>query len=242
MTLLEEVLQAHGGLERWREAAAVSARVHSGGLLIRTRIPGNRFADYRLRVSAGEPRAVIDPFPRDGERAVFEAGAVRIETPDGEPLESRVDPRPRFFGLSGLRRNLRWDPLDAAYFAGYAMWNYLNLPFLLADERIEVREGEPWREGGEEWRRLEATFPDQLDTHSPRQSFYFDATRLLRRHDYVAEVVGGWAHAAHYSDEHAKAHGLVFPTRRRVRPIGPRNRALPGPTMVWIELSEIAVE
>ena len=74
------------------------------------------------------------------------------------------------------------------------------------------------------------------------QTFYFDARGLLRRHDYVAEVVGGWAKAAHYCDDHAQAGGLVFPTRRWVRPIRPGNRSLPFPTLVWLELSDLQVE
>ncbi len=36
-----------------------------------------------------------------------------------------------FTGSSGLRRNLRWDALDTAYFAGYALWNYLTTPIML---------------------------------------------------------------------------------------------------------------
>ena len=90
--------------------------------------------------------------------------------------------------------------------------------------------------------RLEVRFPDWLDTHSRRQIFYYDALRLLRRHDYVAEVIGRCARAAHFCAEHAEAGGLVFPTRRRVRPRGPRNRALGFPTLVSLDLSEIEVE
>jgi hypothetical protein len=142
-----------------------------------------------------------------------------------------------------LRRNLRWDALDAAYFAGYAWWNYLNAPYLLAREQVRVREIEPWRQaGGETWRRLEAHFPDDLDTHSPRQVFYYDADLRLRRHDYVAEVVGGWARAAHMSADHVEVGGLVLPTRRWVRPIGLGNRPLGFPTLVSLMLSEIEVE
>jgi hypothetical protein len=240
--LLDEVLEAHGGPERWREAQTASARVRSAGLLLRTRVPGTRFADYRLTVELHRPRAVLDPFPRAGERAVYEDGAARIETADGELLESRLDPRPGFFGVSGLRRNLRWDPLDSAYFAGYAMWNYLATPALLTRDEIGTRETEPWEEDGETWRSLEATFPPAIDTHSPRQTFYFDARGLLRRHDYTAEVVGRWARAAHYCDEHVQAGGLVFPTRRRVVPVGVRNRALPGPTLVSLQLTDLHVE
>lgn len=240
--LLDEVLDAHGGLERWRAARRIRARVRSGGLLVRTRVPGTRFADYRLTADPQRPHAVIDPFPKPNRRAVFDEGAVRIETDGGETVESRHVPRPEFSGRSGLRRNLRWDALDATYFAGYAMWNYLTTPYLLTREGVEASEGEPWSQDGETWRRLEVTFPPGLDTHSTRQTFYFDDRRLLRRHDYVAEVVGGWAHGAHYCADHVEAGGLTFPTRRWVRPIGPRNRSLRFPTMVWLRLSEIEVE
>ena len=241
-TLLDEVFEAHGGLERWRTARTVQARVRSGGLLIRTRIPGNRFADYRLTVDVQEPRAVMDPFPKAGQRGVFERGRARIETDGGDLVASRENPRPAFFGRAGLRRNLRWDALDSAYFDGYAMWNYLTTPLLFTRDGVEVADGDPWEEEGERWRRLEVTFPDGLDTHSRRQSFYFDAQGRLRRHDYVAEVVGRWARAAHYCAEHAQAGGLVFPTRRWVRPIGPGNRSLPFPALVWLELSELHVD
>jgi hypothetical protein len=240
--LLDEVLKAHGGLERWRAARTISGRVRSGGLLIRTRVPGNRFADYRATVDVHRPCTVMDPFPENGQRGVFEGGAARIETDAGDVVASRDDPRPAFFGRAGLRRNLRWDALDSAYFAGYALWNYLTTPLLLCRDGVEVSEGDAWEEEGERWRRLEAAFPAGLDTHSDRQSFYFDAQGRLRRHDYVAEVVGGWARAAHYCAEHVRAGGLVFPTRRWVRPIRPGNRSLPFPTLVWLELSELHVD
>jgi hypothetical protein len=240
--LLDEVLEAHGGLERWRAARTIQARVRAGGFLLRTRVPGNRFADYRLTVDVREPLAVMDPFPKAGHRGVFEGGAARIETEAGEVVVSRDDPRAAFFGRAGLRRNLRWDALDSTYFAGYAMWNYLTTPLLLTRDGVEVSEGDPWQEEGESWRRLEASFPETLDTHSRRQSFYFDVQGRLRRHDYVAEVVGRWARAAHYCAEHAQAGGLVFPTHRWVHPLGPRNRSLPFPTMVWLELSELHVD
>jgi hypothetical protein len=205
-------------------------------------MPGNRLADYRLTVDVREPRAVLDPFPSDGERGVFERGEARIETQRGEVVAARRAARSVFTGLSGLRRNLRWDALDSTYFAGYAMWNYLTTPLLLMRDGVRVDEGEPWPEGGEEWRRLQVDFPHDLDTHSAHQTFYVDPSGLVRRHDYTAEVVGGWAKAAHLLADHREFHGLTFPTRRRVRPRGPGNRVLPGPTLVWIDLDEVRVE
>jgi len=240
--LLEEVLEAHGGLEAWRSVRTISARVRSGGLLLRTRVPGNRFADYRLTVELPEPRTVMDPFPRAGQRGVLAGGEARIESETGEVLDRRSNPRVAFSGPGRMRRNFRWDALDSTYFAGYAMWNYMSTPYLLTRGGLELSEGGDWEEGGERWRRLEVTFPEGFDTHSRRQTFYFDARGLLRRHDYVAEVVGGWARAAHYCADHGQAGGIVFPTRRWVRPIGLGNRSLPFPTLVSLTLSELHVQ
>jgi hypothetical protein len=240
--LLDKVLESHGGLQRWREARTVHARVRVGGLLIRTRVPGNRFAGSQLTVHVQEPRTVFDPFPRDGQRGVFERGTARIESHDGEVLSSRPDARAAFFGRSGLRRNLRWDPLDSVYFAGYAMWNYLTAPYLLTRDGVEVVEAATWQEGGEVWRRLEASFPPDIDTHSPRQTFYVDAGGRLRRHDYVPEVIGRWARSAHYCAHHVQAGGLLFPTRRWVLLIGPGNRSLPFPATVSLQLTDVRVE
>jgi hypothetical protein len=240
-SLLDEVLEAHGGLERWSTIRRITARERVGGLLPRTRMPANRFADVKATLEVDAARVSFDPFPGPGRVGVFEPGEVRIETADGEVLESRSDPRKSFSGLSGLRRNLRWDALDSVYFGGYANHNYLTTPFLFTLDGVEVSDGERWEEQGEIWQRLEVTFPEGFDTHSRRQTFYYDALRLLRRQDYVAEPIGRLARAAHYCSEHVRAGGLVFPTRRRVVPIGPGNNSLRLPTMVSLDLSEIEV-
>jgi hypothetical protein len=239
--LLDEVMTAHGGAGRWKRAREITARVRSGGLLPRSRTPGTKLSEYELTVDMEKPRAVLDPYPAEGQRGVFQAGEVRIEDGAGQVLESRELARESFYGASGLRRNLRWDALDTTYFAGYAMWNYMTTPYLLTRSGIDVREGEDWEEGEETWRRLEVTFPDELDTHSREQTFYVDRKGLIRRQDYTAEVVSRFANAAHYCGEHKEFSGLTFPTKRRVLPRAVNNRSLPGPTLVWIELAEVEV-
>jgi hypothetical protein len=92
-----------------------------------------------------------------------------------------------------------WDRLDILYFAAYAVWTYVSTPFLFAREDYQVVELDPWVENGEHWRRLAVTFPEHVHTHSREQVFYIDANDgLIRRHDYTAEPIGGWAKAAHY--------------------------------------------
>ncbi|MCW2091515.1 UNVERIFIED_ORG: hypothetical protein M2328_004795 [Rhodococcus erythropolis] len=239
--LLDEVLTAHGGVERWQSVSAITARGRLGGLLPQ-RFPGNKLAKFTVEVEVAEQRTVLQDFPRVGECAVFDKGVVRIETRDGEELGRRTDPRPEFFGLSGVRRNLHWDALDTAYFAGYAFWNYLNAPLLLARDDITVTEAEPWQESGRQWRRLQATFAPEIDTHCRQQTFYVDNGGLIRRHDFVAEPVGSWAKAALYCDHHRQFDGLTFPTRRRVLPRGPGSRVLSRPTLLALDFDDIEIK
>lgn len=239
--LLEEVLTAHGGLERWRAVTAIAARGTFGGLL-RSRFPGNQLADVDVRVELAEQHTVIQGFPQADQRAVFDRGDVRIETRDGELIDARHNPRSAFSGFRALRRNLRWDGLDAAYFAGYALWNYLSTPLLLTRQGVTVTDGGAWLEAGEPWRRLEVRFDPDIHTHSGRQTFYVDARGLIRRHDYVAEPVGRWARAVHYCDAYRHFDGLALPTVRRVRPRGPRGRSLQHPVLVALDIEGIEIE
>jgi hypothetical protein len=239
--LLGEVLAAHGGVERWRAVKALTAQGKFGGLLS-SRFPGNRMADVSVRVEMAEQHTVFRGFPQEDQQVVFDRGDVRLEMGDGQLLDARRNARASFTGLSGLRRNFRWDALDAAYFAGYAWWNYLSSPLLLRRDGVTVTEGEPWREAGELWRRLEVSFPADIHTHSQHQTFYVDGAGLIRRHDYIAYPIGRWARAAHYCDDHRRFGGLVFPTRRRVRPQGPGGRSLPGPILVALDIDQIEVE
>jgi hypothetical protein len=239
--LLDEVLTAHGGVERWQSVSGITAQGRVAGLLPK-RFAGNKLATFNFQVRVAEQVTVINDFPQAGKRAVFDRGVVRIETHDGEQLVSRLDARSAFFGLGGVRRNVHWDPLDVAYFAGYASWNYLTSPFLLTRSDIAVAEGDKWQERGETWRRLEVQFPRDFHTHCEKQTFYVDTHGLIRRHDFVAEPVGRWASAALYCDMHREIDGLLFPTRRRVLPRGPGSRALPRPTLLALNFDEIEIE
>jgi len=220
VTLLDEVIAAHGGREAWESATEVTARIRSGGFALATKGAGKPFRSYEATISMREPRTVITPYP--GGRGVFEGDSVRLETIEGELVERRDAMRARF---PGGRRRLRWDALEALYFAGYALWNYFTTPLFLT--RAEL---------AEDGRRLHATFPDDVPTHSRRQTFHFDDDGLLTRIDYTAEVFGKWARAKHVCTGHREFDGLVFPTHRKVTP-----RGAPAPTLVWIETDEVSV-
>ena len=48
-------------------------------------------------------------------------------------------------------------------------------------------------EGGETWRVLEVIYPDGISAHTKVQKLYFDDGFMLKRLDYVTDVLGGVA-------------------------------------------------
>ena len=108
----------------------------------------------------------------------------------------------------------RWSPLQALYFFGYAITHYHSLPFTLVDGRPLALTGA--RVAGYRLRGVRVELPDGLHTHSRIQTFFFDDDGLIRRHDYVAEVVGRWAHGAHFWEDFTLAGELPVARRRHV--------------------------
>jgi hypothetical protein len=236
--LLTEAVWAHGGIERWRAVRHMVIHARSGGIALPLRLKPAAFKSYEANITAHKPGTVIAPYPAPGYEGVFEEGRVSIFGPEGRLIATREDPR-AYFG--GFRRKIFWDALDTLYFGGYALWNYLNLPFLLFNPAFVVNEMEPWDEDGERLRRLHAVFPDNLPTHCKEQIFYFNSKGLLVRHDYTAEVFGRWARAAHYSGEHREFGGIVIPTRRRVYPRGRLNHPRRLITLVSIDIEDVKI-
>ena len=235
--LVGEVIEAQGGLALWRGLEAIELTLDiSGALFFMKRVPRRR--GLRVRVSLGSCRTELLDYPFEGYSGIYEGNEVsRIATADGTPVAERAAPRRAFRRLA---KSLAWDELDFIYFSGYALWNYLNAPFLFLYEGVESQELSPLRlKSGETWRRLQVTFPDTIPTHCPRQVFYFDEDRLLRRLDYTPRVIGRWARAAHFCDQHQSFDGLMVPTRRRVYPRALGPRVLRFPTLVALDIKKL---
>lgn len=234
--LFQRVIDAHGGDERWHYARALQVDVRCGGAALAARFQRNVYRGYRAVVDTRTPRVRFTPFK--GYHGMFTPERVWIETDHGEVRQERANPR-QFF--PSWRRHICWDAMDVLYFGGYAMWNYLCTPFLWHAEGIQLAVGDPWQEAGETWQSLKIRFPANWPTHSSEQIFYIDDRGYIRRHDYTARVIGPYARAAHYSEDHRVFDGLVFPTRRRVYPRRSDNRSLPFPTLIWIDIDHIDV-
>lgn len=237
--LLDLALAAHGGRERWQRATTIHARAVVGGIALPRRGQGELFADTDVTLDVQRQHAVFAGFTGPGRRGVFTPGRVAVEDADGTVLRERHRPRAAFDGLGPADP---WDELHGLYFGGYALWNYLTVPYLLTFPGVRTEEVEPWEESGETWRRLRAKFPADLATHSAEQTFFFDGSGRLRRHDYRVDVQGGEPPiAAHYTEAPRTVDGLVFPTHRYVVPTAADNTSRPGPVLIAIDLTGIAV-
>ncbi len=234
-TLLQTVLDAHGGLSRWQQATSILATVNiSGGLwAIKGHPEGLR--DVRMRVGTSEPRNEIAPF--GSGRGDFRPDRVWISGADGRILQERSNPLASF---DGHVRATPWDKLHELYFTGYAFWNYLNTPFILTLPGVEIEEIGSHLENGETWQRLAVRFPEGFPTHSRDQTFYFNQAGLLQRIDYVTDVAGGVA--SHYCFDPVTVSGLVFPTLRRVVQRTPDGPKISGPTAVLVLVSDLLVD
>lgn len=235
--LVKTILDAHGGLEHWKTFSSLRARLAQGGALWSLKGKAGVLDDTVVTVGLRGEHASHHPFGSAARKSDFTPQKVSLVTQDGQILEELAQPRASF---AGHTLETPWTDLQLAYFAGCAMWTYLNMPFLLAAPGVETREIAPWTENGETWRRLAITFPDTIATHSTQQTIYVGEDGLLRRHDYDVEIAGDTP-GAHYISDYVEVQGLKFPTKRRIFPRGPDGQSMPEPLVVSIDLSDISL-
>lgn len=236
-SLFEEVLAAHGGRERWRTVAAIELGISAAGFAFASHGQSSALRGLKARVLPHARRVEFRDYCRPGWSGDWSPQHVAIRNGDGAIVCERQDPRAQF---GRFAKNFVWDKLDILYFAGYALWNYLSFPFILAEPGVKL--AAPGSADPGSGLRLAAEFPAAIPTHSARQLFHFDENRWLTRHDYTADVIGRWATAANCVLASEVVDGLRFYTRRKVYPrMGPRQTVLPFPLLVNIEIDDLAV-
>jgi hypothetical protein len=233
--LLARILDAHGGLDRWKGYEKVDATIVSGGGFFPFKGVLQDANPRRMTVWLHEERASVTPYGAPDQRTMFTPDRVAIQKLDGTLVAERKAPRDSF---AGHQVHTPWDPLHRAYFNGEALWTYLTTPFLLALEGVQVEETEAWHEGAETWRVLRAYFPGSIETHSLIQDFFFGEDLLLCRHDYSVNIAGGFP-AAQLTSEYVVADGIHLPTKRRAYTRGPDRRPIADMLMVSIDLSDV---
>jgi hypothetical protein len=213
--LLEHVISAHGGRERWSQIGGlqVDATLHGSFWAVR----GFSDKPFGETVTIDTRRELIrfSPWAQPEHDLMFRAEDDVVDlraTADDSVLETHSGIRSTY---KGYDLTSPWKPLQVGYFIGYAMWNYLTTPFLFDHPGVATREGESWTENGEVWHTLHVEFPSSIATHTAKQTFYFGEDGLLRRLDYDVDVNVGVA-VAHYVGGYRTFEGIQIPTRRRV--------------------------
>jgi hypothetical protein len=233
--LRDLVIDAHGGIARWNKVKTVDGDMSiTGGLWARKGWP-DALKHVHVTAAAGKQWISYRPFISEGMCSSCTPDHTIIETLDGKPVKDRRNPRVAF---DGHTVETPWDDLHLAYFSGYAMWNYLNTPFIFALPGFQTEEIEPWDENGERRRRLKVAFPDHISTHCPEQIFHVNGEGLICRVDYIAPVAGG-VPTAHYLDDHKDFSGIKVATRRRALRRNADGTAVPDPVFVAIDIAEI---
>ena len=232
--LLDFVVEAHGGLKRWGELQTVSAHLIQGGVTWEMVGQKGVLDDVHVTARLHEERVSHYPFGA-ADRSVFTPEHVAIESDDGTVIEALDQPRASF---AGHTLQAPWTAAQLAYFVGTAMWTYLTQPFTFTLPGFETSELEPWRESGEQWRRLRVTWPDNLASLSTVLTVYVGEDGLIRREDYDVDILAGSA-GAHYMSGYTKVAGIMLPTGHRILPRTPDGQAITEPLLISIDLSEI---
>jgi hypothetical protein len=148
--LLKFAIEAHGGLERWHKFSEVKANVSIAGALWHLKSQSDVLKEVQVIAQLRRQHLVTHLSGKD-LRTIFTPGRVSIESESGAVEATRLDPVASFRGQS---LESPWDMLHVTYFASYALWSYLTIPFLYTYPGFVCEEIAPWEEDGEQWRAL----------------------------------------------------------------------------------------
>jgi hypothetical protein len=234
--LLALACDAHGGLTRWQATSRIAADVAVGGALWASKGHPAVLADAHVTAYTDRQVLIFDGFGPSRWRSVLEPGRITLQDKNGTIRAERLNPRVSFPDDP----RARWDDLQVAYFASYAMWNYLTLPFLATTTGFHCDQVPRWPAADPTWRRLRVEFPAHVATHTAVQHLNIDSEGLVVRHDYDADVLGR-PPAANVASGHREFGGIVFATQRRVTPRTPDGAAATEPLLVSIDFGDIQV-
>jgi hypothetical protein len=238
VALIDHVLAAYGGIDRWRRLQRFTAHISINGRLLAWQGREGKLKDVVAEGSLHEPSVRLTGFTAPDKCGVYRPDRVAIERVDGTFLAARDNPRGAFPDHSD---RASWDDLHLACFCGIYIWNCIAAPFLLATQAVEIDELGPWHERTETWWRFRAVFPASAGTFAQEQLFYFDQSGLQRRTDYAAIDDAG-VRVAHYSWAHQPFSDIVVATLHRCLVLQPDETPVRKPSCVDIEIFDAAFE
>jgi hypothetical protein len=230
--LLKIVIDAHGGMARWRRINGIRVRGSITGAIWFAKGRGDVLKDVEFVVDTKRERVAM---ALPDKRMVFEPARVVVQNAQGEAIAERDNPVRAF---DGQTQETPWEDIHVAYFCGEALWTYLNTPFLYAQAGFQTEEIASITVNGEIWRRLRVTFPVTVKSHTRTQISCFGPDGLLRRHDYAVDVLGG-AQGLNYAYDYRNVDGIMIPTTRRVVGYEGDYKPIWNPVLVEISMREV---
>ncbi len=233
MGLLENALRASGGLDLWRLTRRFTVHLSITGPLCAAKSSTAQLKELVVEGRTHAQELEMTGFPRADMRGLYRPARVVLEAQDvGQIMERNASPEEFKRGL----QSAHWDQLQLAYYCGYLIWNYMVVPFILADPDFEAVElGEI---GGTSDRRLRVVFPGRVVTHAVTQTFYFDADGFLSRQEYVSPPLGT-APIAQVFSAHQRFSGILVPTLCRLLGIGADGVPVAKPALLDIEIFDV---
>jgi len=235
--IAQSIIDAHGGLTQWRKFTQVRAVLIQGGALWSLKGQSGTLDRTTVTVATDRQWASHAPFGPVAAKSEFTGDRIFLLDREGHAIQALEKPRGSF---EGHTLETPWDALQLAFFAGCAMWTYLNTPFVLAWDGVECEEVGEWTEQGETWRKILVRYPASLEVFSKVQAIYVGADHLVRRLDYDVEIAGNTP-GAHYVSDYITVSGIRIPTRRRIYPRLPDGNSVAEPLVVSIDLSGITL-
>ena len=140
-------------------------------------------------------------------QVVYASGDIHLHQKSDDSVKVFKNRRNHF---KGMRKLLTWDMVDTFYFFGYALVTYYSIPSLLPKleflQEIFVKN----------LRGFKVRFPNDYNTHSEIQTFYFNEQGLLARHDYTADIISQMAIGSHFARNYISKSGVMIATERDV--------------------------
>jgi hypothetical protein len=235
--LLCLVLDAHGGLARWRTLSRFRATATVE--VVPPHPVGPQASTPRTVVVTGamrSPRVRITPYPTAVTSATWEPHRLGIETVDGIAVRVREDPEDPL--ETGVRRP--WAEMDVAYVLGDAIWHHFVNPFILAHSDLVAEEVEARRSDGATWRRLRVTQAEVSAGPTRTWTYSFDDGGLLRRvEEFSASTTPAFVHEV---SAHREFDGMMVPTRRRTYMSSPTGVQEPAAMVLSLEFSRVHLD
>jgi hypothetical protein len=223
MSLLEQVLSASGGFDRWRNIRGFTVHMTMGGLLFEQKYQPSSLKEVVIEADIREHSVRIMGFDATNNRLFCDLSRVGIEDENGQVIRSE---QRSFENWMERASNRSWDVLDLAQFCGHSVWTLVAMPYFLQTV-ASMREGYPPLVNGglRPLRLMHVEFSQAASIYPLQQNLFFDSEGLLVRVDYNALELGG-APVSQFVSAYQNFSGYIIPTLRRLRPIGPET----GPT------------